>query len=137
MIENSANAGSGSPSDMTATGKRPGALLTDAQTEWVRRAVWVMSAMLVAGVALLIGRIIYLARQPGTQAPPASASLAAQPALMPEMRLVLPPGAEIRSMTAMGSRLAILHSAPGGDAITILDLATGQVASRVTLERGR
>ena len=138
MTDNSVTSASESLHTMDTSGKRPGSLLTDAQTAWVRRAVWVMSFMLVAGVALLIGRIIYLARQPSTQAASAAVGLVAQPALMPDVRLALPQGAEIKSMTAMGSRLAILHSVPGaGDAITILDLATGQIASRVTLERGK
>ena len=116
----------------------PGALLNDAQIQWLRRAVAIMTTMLIVGVIALIGRVIYLARSGGTQAPSATVGNAAPIALKPEIRLALPAGAEIRSVSATGSHLAVAHSAPGGsDMITILDLASGQVVSRVTVERGK
>jgi Family of unknown function (DUF6476) len=117
----------------------PGALLTDAQIAFLRRAVIVMTTLLVAGVVLLIGRVIYLARGTGGQA--ASAGLvnpAVQLPLLPDVRLALPAGAEIKQMSLAGSRLAISHVQPGGgETITLLDLATGAVVSRVTIERSK
>ncbi len=116
-----------------------GALLTDAQIAFLRRAVIVMTALLVAGVVLLIGRVIYLARGTGGQAANAGLVNAAVPqTLLPEARLTLPAGAEIKQMSLAGSRLAVSHTQPGGgEMITILDLATGTVVSRVTVERSK
>ena len=112
-----------------------GALLSDDQIRWLRRAVVGMTAILVAGVAVLIGRVIYLARPGGTQA--TSASMAVQPALLPEVRMVLPMGAVVKGISATGSRLAITHAMPGGgEEISVLDLATGKVVSHVLIERG-
>lgn len=115
-----------------------GALLTNEQIRWLRRAVMVMTAFLLAGIALVIGRIIYLARLPATQAASGLPGAGLQPALLPEVRLALPAGADIKSVSATGSRLVVLHTAPGGgEIITILDLATGQTLSRVLVERGK
>ncbi len=114
-----------------------GALLTDAQIAFLRRAVIVMTTLLVAGVILLIGRVVYLARGTGTQAASSSLVNTSPPlSLLPEVRLALPAGAEIKQMSLAGSRLAISYMQPsGGETITILDLATGAVVSRVTIER--
>lgn len=117
---------------------KSGALLNDEQIRWVRRAVVVMTAVLVGGIALLIGRVIYLAQRPNAQAASA-AGLSTLPAtLQPGVRLALPAGAEIKSVAANGSRLVVWYASPGaGDAIAVLDLVTGQVVSRVTVEKGR
>jgi Family of unknown function (DUF6476) len=119
----------------TAPGAVQGALLSDSQIALLRRAVIIMTTLLVAGVLLLIGRIIYLARGPTTQA--ASAASMNAP-LLADVRLALPAGAEIRHMSLAGSRLAVHHGqAGGGEAITVLDLATGAIVSRVSVERGK
>jgi hypothetical protein len=124
-----------STSEAGAPSASQGALLSDSQIALLRRAVIFMTTLLVAGVLLLIGRIIYLARGPSTQA--ASAASINAP-LLADVRLVLPAGAEIRHMSLAGNRLAVHHSqAGGGEAITILDLATGAVVSRVGLDRGK
>ncbi len=131
----------------SAPGITPGALLSDAQIAMLRRAVIIMTTLLVAGVLLLIGRIIYLARGPATQAA-SSASMSAP--LLADVRLALPAGAEIRQMSLAGNRLAVHHGQlggqpggqtgvqpGGGETITILDLATGAVLSRVSVERSK
>ena len=121
-----------SPKSETAAGQAGDALLTDGQIRWLRRAVVGMTAVLVAGIALLIGRVIYLARPAGTQA--ASATLAA--AMQPNIRFVLPAGAVIKAMTADGNRMFISHARPGSDdEITVVDLTSGKVVSQITIER--
>ena len=116
----------------------PGALLNDAQVRWLRQAVIVMTTILVVGIAALIGRVIYLARGGGRQAASAAASEPAALPLLAQMRLSLPPAAEVRGVTAAGSRLAVYYSSPaGGEAIAVLDLATGRVVSRVTIDRDK
>ena len=115
-----------------------GALLTDEQIRWLRRAIMVMTALLVAGIAVVIGRVIYLARPPATQAASVLAGVAVRPALLPEVRLALPAGSDIKSISASGSQLMVLHTTPGGgETITILDLSTGQTLSRVVVDRGQ
>lgn len=91
-----------------------------------------MTAVLIAGLILLIGRVIYLARGSATQAVSANT---AQPALLPEIRAALPAGAVVKAITATGSRVVILHAAPGQqDEMSVLDLATGQIISRVRID---
>jgi hypothetical protein len=119
----------------SAAGTTQGALLSDGQIALLRRAVIIMTTLLVAGVLLLIGRIIYLARSPTTQA--ASAANMNAP-LLADVRLALPAGAEIRHMSLAGSRLAVHHAQTGGgETITVLDLASGAIVSRVSVERGK
>ena len=109
-----------------------GALLTDEQTRWLRRAVVGMTAILVAGIALLIGRVIYLARAGAAQAPSGFAALP----ILPAMSLPLPAGAAIKSVTASGNRLVVHHStADGRETMLVLDLATGQIVSRIAIDR--
>jgi hypothetical protein len=92
-----------------------------------------MSALMLVGVVALIGRVIYLVRGGGTQA--VSAVAAAAP-ILPMVRLALPAGAEIRHVSLSGTRVAVGTAQPGApDAITILDLATGAVVSRVMVDR--
>jgi Family of unknown function (DUF6476) len=117
-----------------STDQPAGALLSDDQIRWLRRAVVAMTALLVAGVAVLIGRVIYLARPTGTQA----ASATVQAALLPEVRLALPARAALKAMTVNGSRVFVTHALPGGDdEITVVDLATGRVISHMAIERGK
>ena len=120
----------------TGSGPPQGALLTDEQIGWLRRAVVGMTAILVVGVVLLIGRVIYLARGPGTQA--ASGVGIAQPPLLPQVALPLPSRATVKAVSISGSRMAVTHAVPGGDdEISILDLATGKLVSHVVIERGK
>jgi hypothetical protein len=115
--------------------------LSDGQIAMLRRAIIIMTTLLVAGVALLIGRIIYLARGTPTQAASAvnaNGQVAFQATLLPDVRLTLPASAEIRHTSMAGSRLAVHHGLPGGaETITILDLATGTVVSKVMVERAK
>jgi hypothetical protein len=111
-----------------------GALLNETQIQWLRRAVVVMTTIMVAGIVLLVGRVIYLARASGTQAGPHATGTAPEPELLADVRLKLPVGAMVKSISSTGSRLAILHSLPdGGDAISVVDLVTGKVVSRVAI----
>jgi hypothetical protein len=111
-------------------------LLTDDQVRWLRRAVMIMTVALIAGVVLLIGRVIYLARPAATQGAMLGAGSVGQVPLLPEMHIALPVGADIKTLTLSGSRLVVLHSTvDGGDRILVLDLSTGQVLSRVSVGR--
>lgn len=54
-------------------------------------------------------------------------------ALNPAIRLALPEGSHIRSMTLSGDRLVVHYESARGAAIAVLDLATGKVESRVEI----
>lgn len=110
-----------------------GAILSDQQIGRLKVTVVVMTAMLVIGVITLIGRIIYLASN--RTDPPLG--VAAGSALKPEAAVALPAGHEVKSITMSGNRLVVHHVGPTGDGVAILDLATGQVVSRVAVRRSQ
>jgi hypothetical protein len=56
------------------------------------------------------------------------------PPLAADVKLSLPQGSAIKSATLSGTRLVVHHDGPAGTGIVILDLATGQIVSRVTIE---
>jgi hypothetical protein len=114
-----------------------GAILSASQTRWVKIAIGIMTALLAFGIPVLIGRVIYLARY-GANPAVTSVQPALEPSLAATTRLALPPGAQIKTLTLSGSRLAVHHASDGGrEEILILDLTTGTVISRVELTRGR
>ncbi len=91
-------------------------------------AVVAMAIMIVVGILVVIGRIVYLANQRGTQG---SSTTATSARLSAQAQLALPAGASIRQIALSGDRLAIHYDSPAGAAIAILDLASGTVLSRV------
>jgi hypothetical protein len=104
-----------------------GAILSDEQIRKLRIGVIVMSLILVAGIATLIGRVLYLANRGNEQALPRGM-------LSAEARLVLPTGASVKSTTLSGDRLAAHYSGPKGDGLIILDLVSGRTLSHVRIE---
>ena len=92
-------------------------------------AVVTMGIMIVLGVIGLIGRIIYMANT-GPRSGPAVAS---GQRLAPASSLAVPAGHAVRQVSLSGDRLAIHYEGPGGGGIAVVDLATGQVISRVQL----
>lgn len=94
--------------------------LTPGQTRWLKIAVVVMGIMIVVGIAVLIGRILYLASQGPRSAAPARAGPAT------EGSVALPSGATIRNLSLSGDRLAIHYDSPVGTGIAIVELATGR-----------
>jgi hypothetical protein len=100
----------------------------------VKIVVLVLGVLIFAGLAAIVGRMIYLASgQKAQQAHPAA--LSADMPLRPELSMQLPAGAEVRSVSLSGDRLAVHYVAPGGEGITVLDLRTGEAVARVGLER--
>ena len=54
--------------------------------------------------------------------------------LLPDIKLPLPPGSIIKSTGLHGTALIVHHEGPAGGAITILELTSGQVVSRIVLD---
>jgi len=89
-----------------------------------------LGVLLFAGLATVAGRIIYLASIKSTQPPPAP-----RPAVPPEAMLRLPPGAQVRSISLSGDRLAVHYEAAGLEGIAIYDLAAGRALTDIGIKR--
>ena len=109
-----------------------GAILNEQQIGRLKVAVIVMSALMLVGIATLIGRIIYLASNRGE---PTTMAAGSGSALKSEAAVALPVGHEVKSIGLSGNRMFVHHVGPQGDGVQILDLATGQVVTRVTIRR--
>ena len=88
-----------------------------------------LAVLIFAGLASIVGRAIYLASGASTQ--PAAPGLA----IRPEQSIGLPAGAQVRSVSLSGDRLAVHYEAAGTEGIAILDLQTGQTITSVGLKR--
>ncbi len=87
-----------------------------------------LAVLLFAGLAVVVWRVIYLASPSATQ--PAPPTLA----IRPEQSLELPAGAQIRSISLSGNRLAVHYEADGGAGIAVFDLQTGRMVTNVAVE---
>lgn len=101
-------------------GAAPRPMFTPAQIRALKIAVIGMGVVLLAGFALVIGRIIYLVNSAPSAEAVQRAAVAAAPA-----PLALPAGAVVRQIAISGNRLAVHYEAPSGAGLRVLDLATG------------
>jgi hypothetical protein len=98
-----------------------------ARTQTILKFVVVaLGVVMVGGLALVIGRIIYLASAPPAQ-PVASSTVSSNQTLQ------LPHGAEVRSISLSGNQMAVHYEMPEGSGIAVLDLATGRQATHVSI----
>jgi len=106
---------------------------SERQLRFLKRAIAVMSIILVLGFALVIGRIVYLSGQSGTTAATAARGdiSAVQRRMVAAAKLALPADSVVRNISLSGNRLAVQFSAPSGNGIVIMDLASGKTASRI------
>ena len=88
-----------------------------------------LAVLMLAGLLAIVGRVIYLAS--GSRAQPA----APVAAIMPEQKLGLPAGAQVRAVSLSGNRLAVHYEADGTEGIAVLDLQTGATVTTVAIER--
>ena len=88
-----------------------------------------MGILIVAGVLTVIGRIVYLANQGPKQAAIATSNAR----LAPAAKLAIPALAHVKQISMSSDRLAVHYEGPTGSAIAIVDLASGNVLSRVDL----
>ncbi len=95
-----------------------------------------LAILLFAGLLAAVARVIYLASAPVTQ--PASSALmpaaTPTPAIRPEQTLALPPGAQVRSVSLSGNRLAVHYDVGSVAGIAVLDLETGRAITNVTID---
>jgi hypothetical protein len=95
----------------------------------LKLVVVALAILLFAGLAAAIWRVIYLASGRATQ--PATPALA----IRPEQSLALPAGAQVRSISLSGDRLAVHYDAGGEAGIAIFDLQTGRKVTDIDVER--
>ena len=105
-------------------------------------------AAVVAGMAYRASRIgtpAGASARPATTASPlagpkgaptgaARPTVAGEAVLLPQMTLALPAGSVVKSSSLSGTHLVVQYDGPAGAGIAILDLTTGAVVSRVTIE---
>lgn len=91
-------------------------------------AVVAMGVLIVIGLIAVVGRVIYMAS--------ASRAAKTQPtsALVDRAKLVLPRATEAKSISLHGDRLSVHYSGSDQAGIVIMDLGSGRVLSRITLE---
>jgi hypothetical protein len=108
----------------------PGQTAAEARLQRNLKIVVVALGVLIfAGLATAVGRIIYLASakpaQPGASSVPLSSGAGLQ----------LPAGAQVRSISLSGDRLAVHYEAQGAEGVAVIDLATGQPVASVGITR--
>jgi len=100
--------------------------------------VLTLAILLFAGLIAAVSRVIYLASAPVTQ--PTTSSLTPAPtptptlAIRPEQSLALPAGAQVRSVSLSGNRLAVHYDVGSASGIAVLDLQTGRTITNVAIE---
>jgi len=87
-----------------------------------------LGVLLVAGLATVIGRIIYLASAPSAQPAAETSTLSSRQTLQ------LPPGSQVRSISLSGDQIAVHYETPEGSGIDVLDLATGRKTAHISIE---
>jgi hypothetical protein len=97
-----------------------------------------LAILLFAGLLGAVARVIYLASapvaQPATSALTTAPTPAPTPAIRPEQSLALPAGAQVRSVSLSGNRLAVHYDVGSASGIAVLDLQTGRTVTNVAIE---
>lgn len=89
-----------------------------------------LGLLIVAGIAAVVLRIIYLSANPQPQQGSVEIGPRTQLGAVDAAQLSLPQGAVVKSLSLSGDRLAVHYETGGKDAIAILDLASGAVLRR-------
>lgn len=92
--------------------------------------VGVLGLMILAGLATVVGRIIYLASH-GAKPTAMAAATPVKAGAALEIPLELPKGARVVSVSISGNRLAVHHESAWGTGIAIIDTDTGQHIANV------
>jgi hypothetical protein len=72
--------------------------------------------------------------KPPAMASPVSPGQRGAPPFLADVKLALPPGSVLKSATLQGTVLVVHHDGPAGAGITLLDLTSGQIVSRITVD---
>lgn len=111
--------------------------MTDAPDPRVVRGLKILvvtlGVLIVLGLFTVVGRIIYLAGRPDVSQTAGAVTTAAYPA---RQRVELPQGADVKSLSLSGNRLAIHYVTPAKSGIAVVDLETGHTLVDVDLRSG-
>lgn len=90
----------------------------------LKYAVIGMGIVLILGFSVIIARIVYLTSRMDASIP-----------TVQEVSIAVPAGAQVTTMSLSGNRLALHLTGPGASerSITVIDLASGSVVSRLRL----
>src|SRR5262245_4709820 len=94
----------------------------------------IAGVLIVLGLGVLLGRIIYHSSPTTSQTAHTAASGGdgqGEASIPFGTHLSLPDGAAVRSMALSGSQLAVHYDAPDGGGIVIINLATGRTVGRL------
>lgn len=118
------------PTTESANGGDQPAFLSDQQIRTLKISVIVMSAVLLVGFAVVIGRIVYLLnRSPKDAVAPAVTTTTAGP----PVDIALPQGATVRNIALSGNQLAVHFEGPEGPGVAVVDMTSGQVIRRISI----
>jgi hypothetical protein len=126
-------------SDIAAAPVEAAEALPEQRVQRVLKFIVVTLAILLfAGLLGAVARVIYLASapvaQPATAGLTTSATPAPTPAIRPEQSLALPAGAQVRSVSLSGNRLAVHYDVGSASGVAVLDLQTGRTVTNVAIE---
>ena len=91
--------------------------MTGGQVAGLKVAVGVMTALIVAGVAVIVATVVRRAAAPGMVAAPVA--------------LAEPPGSRIAAVSGAGDRMFVTLTGGGPDRVMVLDARDGRVLLRV------
>jgi hypothetical protein len=89
-----------------------------------------LGLLIVAGIAAVVLRIIYLSANPQPQPGSVETGPRSQLGAVEAGSLSLPQGAVVKSLSLSGDRLAVHYESGGKAAIAILDVSSGAVLRR-------
>lgn len=95
-----------------------------------------LGLLILAGLAAVIVKIIYLSSAPPAQPAKQAAGGEAGAVALAGDRLDLPAGAVVKSVSVGGDRLAVHYEGPSGAGIAVVDIATGAVLRRLDVVPG-
>jgi len=107
----------------------PGTVFTPRQVRVLKVAVIVMGILLAGGFAFVLAAIVYQTTKGQQVAEPGATAFSEV-----EAKLPIPKDATITSLSLDGDRLALHLSSPQGQEITVIDLRSGKVISRIKFE---
>jgi hypothetical protein len=97
----------------------------------VKIAGSVAGVLIVLGLGVLLGRILYSPSETGSQASAPAGGGQGDGSMPFGTHLSLPEGAAVRSMALSGNQLAVHYDAPDGGGIVIINLTTGRTLGRL------
>ena len=111
---------------------------SQAQLLFMKRAIAVMSTILILGFLLLIWRIMQLTGDDamsvhGTPAGVSAPIIPSPVTLKAQAELALPPQSRIERIALSGRHLAVQYRSPNGEAVAIIDLTSGKVVARISI----